>query len=80
MTVDTETFTAGRGVTKISPAVFLAFCRLLFAALSSSYCDEMYAAGGTECASLLLPALLLLVVRMLAALGLALTLDCSRWL
>ena len=75
MTAETETFTAGRGVTKISPPIFLAFCRLLAVTFSCSCCDEMYAGAG---ASLLLAALLLLVVRMpTGALELAPTSDCS---
>jgi hypothetical protein len=72
LTVETETFTAGSGETKISPPVFLAaYC--LLAALSFSCFVVMNAGAGAVFASLLLADVLLLVVRMLVALGISVT-------
>jgi hypothetical protein len=72
LTVETETFTAGSGATKISPPVFLAACRLL-AALSFSCFVVTNAGAGAVFASLLLADVLLLVVRMPVALGISVT-------
>jgi hypothetical protein len=58
------TFTAGRGVEKTSPHVFLVLCRLLCAACTCSCCEEICLMGGTvDWVSGMLTPLVLLVLR-----------------